>query len=723
MPKQITIRKNNITNNWEHWVQLDNSSGYWADGVYGNYENSSIFITSTSNIDDQGNFIFYEEFANKRIPIELAIKTYNTQDLTSYDDIEITELLEIQSELPELTGSNIFCQEFPIATQIYESTFPTLINGDFQFNNIFYDAQFTFSVSASNPCGSDPMNYYWIVDEKQESVGINMFSPNFIDEQFTEQIKAKSILCKVENMFGSTISNALSLTLFNPTKSKIFGQNLIKNNFGRDGLNEWIVTRGQPKIYPAYEQFGKTGFFNINDIKDLNEYDLTLPTKNNLLYFTGGEATPDNNISSMFQLIDVSEIADYIDGNIYDTMGVTTSKVYACIYGLFGKWGTSGCWKQLTNPPLSYFEYINEDYIPTLRPWEAIDQMYPCAISRYWQDELHYSMSSLDYCIGDRVKMIVTFLDEKDNRLENEIVLKTDDFIEFAQKTWIRGELVFLPVKTRKIKIEIIFEKDFDINIKSYEGVEDVEMSLPYDVRPINPKTLFNLRPWETPNFKYDGINSKGTPEFHLDHLSMATLFSCELGLTEKLPINTTIYDHRDEFSPRFIQRPDWVATEYRLPTGSQELPDFKLYFYKSTEDLLTPSQFAVSTQINPRSWQANIQYISGSVKDINGAGWCTSENGQVFKCKQTHFSSNNNMPILPGGHHEEWIDYWEYVDSNDFVCCVQQQVHDESNFSGFIHGNGVYDIGFPDNITSKLQNASNCPTYKYFKTSLEGLT
>ena len=694
MSKTIKIRRNNITNNWEHWVFYpgSQSDGYWADGVYGSDEKNMELLKDTSNIDQLGNVIFYEEFNNKREQVELAIKTYNLNDLNNFDDTKIWELLD-----PSIAGQGI-----PVVTDIYDTNLHSIINSKNEINNVYYDAQLQLSVSASSSDTKTPLNYYWILDGTQGNVDTkNLYKIDFSNDIFVTPTKSKSILCKVENTAGSTLSNNLGLTVYNARLSNIFGNNLIKNGFGKDGLQNWTVTKGDPKTYPVYEEFKKIGFFEASIFPDINSFNPTLPEKTDLFYFMGGETTPDNAISSMYQIIDVSDAAAYIDGTVYGS-----NAVQANISGLFGKWGTSGRWKQTTTPPVRYDD-PDVGYIPQIS-WIEEDQKYPLAFYRYYGSDSFQSMCTMDYCIGDKSKMVVTFLDEMDNKLGNEVILRTDDFSVVARKIWIRSVNVNLPVKTRKLKIEIIFEKDFDIHVDDYIGGTDTTDYVISELKPLVPKILYNTRAWENPSFHYDYIRSQGTLTFHLDHLSMVTALSCQLGLVEKLPTDSSMYNHRRE--EKLIGRPVHVATYYpdRELSADDGLPVAKIYFHKKEWSGYEPSKFANCGQNKvPELWAEGKQY---SEKSADSTGWCITSYGSIFKALKPHISDSSNSPWSSNAN-----TFWEFC-LFDYVAFVQQQ--STLLLDGYTKGNGIYDQGFPNEITQLIPNATNCPIDKFYKVS-----
>jgi hypothetical protein len=717
MAKTIKLRKNNITNNWEHWIYFKGSNvdGYWAEGVWGNDENNDDLLKDTSNIDQFNNIILYEEFENKRQQVELAIKTYNIDDLVNFDDITIYELLE------QSGSGTLNCQNIPIVTKIFDTEHPDWVTSDKEINNVFYEANLQFSSDVENPCENSTLNYYWLLNGNQEATE-SFYSQNYSDDIFITETKSKSILCRLENLAGSTISPSLNINIYNPLKSKLFNRNLIKNNYGKDGLANWIVTKGDPKVYTINEEFKKTGFFDSNSIIDLHAWDTTLPTKSELFYFMGGETTPDNSITSMYQLIDVSEISEYIDGTIFG-LGNIGAKVYATLYGLFGKWGTSGCWKQLQQPTIKYEEYLTQGYVAKI-PWVAIDHQYPNAFYRYYKNpetyesESYHTMCTMNYCIGDRSRMVVSFLNEFDEKIGNNVILKSNNFSYLYQETRLRAAIITLPVGTRTIKVELIFEKDFDVKVTDYQGAEDVLVAFPNapSLRPLNPGILFNVRPWENPKFHYESNNSAGSLEYHLDHLSMATLLSCKLGLIEKLPTDESIYTHRQlTFSN---QRPSNVATYYN-PNGTSgnnqnnsTLPEPQIYFYKKPVSL-APSGFVLCDKL-PDLWKSTRTYIKNSA---SSTGWCTDPiNGDIYRCKKTHTAESSNKPgvMNPNGTPGLWVNYWEYL--GDVACYIQQQSN--SLLDDYSKGNGIEDQGFPDNITQLITDATNCPADKYYKAS-----
>ena len=84
--------------------------------------------------------------------------------------------------------------------------------------------------------------------------------------------------------------------------------------------------------------------------------------------------------------------------------------------------------------------------------------------------------------------------------------------------------------------------------------------------------------------------------------------------------------------------------------------------------------------------------------------GWVTY-NGDKYRCKKHHLSSQSNAPALGS-------EYWDYVE--DCIGYIQQQSYLMITGSALVQGNNIWDTGFP-NITARVSGATNCPSYLYY--------
>lgn len=520
MANPLRIRINNVNGSYEHWVQVDNQNGYWASTLYESTVPISEVIKNRSSIDAFGNIRLFEEYDNEPQTINLQIKTYNVNDQNKYLDTVIIELID--TEVTSSGSDPTTCQYFPIVGNIYYVNDPSL-NSETGIQTIV-DNGFVLSVTASNPCGSSLMNYFWLENGKKINLeSLNPVQITYDLNEIEQSKEEKTILCKVENLAGSSISNQLNITVHNPYISKYFNKNLIKNGDASEGMGKWIVAKGTPKTYPGWNNFNNTGFFSAGNIPELQIYDPKFPDNLQMRYFTGGEGTPDNAETIMYQIIDISDISDLVDKKV---VGVENG-IYANMFGIFGKRGTSS----RLNSSFLHFEFTpsGPGYIlPGIN--NETGHYFPLAFYYYDQNgDPYYTSCRVNYYIGDKSKMKISFLDEAENEIDfNDSILRTNNFIGLAEKIWLRRTEQIVPIGTRKIKIEVKFQKDFGVSLPTSFGTN--LYSLGFTTNEVNillkPGSLFNVRHWE---------EKPGVFNFFNDHLSMATFLNLELGIVGKI--------------------------------------------------------------------------------------------------------------------------------------------------------------------------------------------
>lgn len=75
------IRKNPITNEWEHLMQIDNNSdSVWVPGLYGYYDVNSVSESLHDIYNNGNNTVIYREGLNTGIiltPISNTVLNYN----------------------------------------------------------------------------------------------------------------------------------------------------------------------------------------------------------------------------------------------------------------------------------------------------------------------------------------------------------------------------------------------------------------------------------------------------------------------------------------------------------------------------------------------------------------------------------------------------------------------------------------------------------------------
>lgn len=546
MAVPVKIRINNITGRYEHWVQINNQNGYWADTTYESSVPVIEVITNFLSINDSGTIQLYDEFDNPSQTISVQMKTFSVSDQNRYLDTSIYELLD-----PEVSSSSSSTLTVPEVGNIYLPTNPE-INSETGFK-IMVDSNFILSVYTNSTNDISDTNTLWFENGKSIFSGsIDPIELVYEQAKVEKDLEEKVIECKVENIAGISEAPPMSISVYNPFVSKFFNKNLIKNGDASDGLSKWIVSNGTPKTYPGWDNFNRTGFFNQGMLPELRFYDSKFPDQLTMRYFMGGEATPDNAETTMYQIIDVSEISDLIDKKV---SGVEDG-VYANLFGLFGKRGTTS---RPNVPPnsnlisLPFATFPGQGYLlPGLN--NNVGHYHPLAF--YFIDAIGdgwHTSCRVNYHVGDRSKLKIIFLDKSDNEISSiDNILRTDNFIGVREQVWMRRTTGALPIGTRKIKAEVKFEKDFGITIpSSYSNTFSISGFTPSEITSmLNPGTMYNVRPWE---------EKPGSFTFYVDHLSMVTFLNLELGIIGKItphsniPLNTQI---NGQFPSEIYNRP-----------------------------------------------------------------------------------------------------------------------------------------------------------------------
>ena len=162
-------------------------------------------------------------------------------------------------------------------------------------------------------------------------------------------------LCTVSNDIGEVVSEAIELEVIHISSldQKYFRQNLVKNGFARDSINEWTAIQGSIAIQPfalreAEAELKKPNTplrqHSVNEIyphpitvgsNGIKGYDLSTLATENSFYFTrtpyakysdGGRPQ-----SIVYQDVDVTEIQDLISGKVFGCNGVRA--YVGCVMG------------------------------------------------------------------------------------------------------------------------------------------------------------------------------------------------------------------------------------------------------------------------------------------------------------------------------------------------------------------------------------------------------
>lgn len=227
------------------------------------------------------------------------------------------------------------------------------------------------------------LEYEWR-DDNDSTLGTGSsyeFDSNIFDSTI------KSIYCLVSNKVGSDISDTINIEMIDNT-NKYIERNLIKNGYAIEGTNDWESVGDNPeevgaysvKRFPAYV-YHNFRTDNVNGIENTNvnqwyptpeSFEANNPKfKDKIVnrisenrYFKGGIMEPrdvlNNDTSGLYktsyQDIDLTEIADLIDGKVYGISKLSTV--------LFGWIGTRGDQADECSVQFEFFDE-NGDYLFT----------------------------------------------------------------------------------------------------------------------------------------------------------------------------------------------------------------------------------------------------------------------------------------------------------------------------------------------------------------------
>lgn len=322
---------------------VDDSSLLTIDSNYYDYLNSNdgmLDRNSNNDIISQ-----YKEGILPGVLVKVPIKTYNELQ----GDTTISELLPPKVQ----TGPTITLQPH----QYFRKTdVETYIHGgevlvdDNNTVKIQKGTEFQLNI-AIETTDITTLTYEW-KDEIDAVIGTGStytFNSNIFDS------KSKSIYCVVTNKYGSDISDTITVEMIDSTNPFI-ENNLIKNGFAVEGTNEWESVGANPeeigsystKRYPAYVYHNfRTDTVNGAENVPVNQWyptpeafeadnpkfkDKIINKISENRYFRGGLMIPRDDLNndtsglykSSYQDIDVSDIADLIDGKVFGIEKLTT---------------------------------------------------------------------------------------------------------------------------------------------------------------------------------------------------------------------------------------------------------------------------------------------------------------------------------------------------------------------------------------------------------------
>jgi len=322
---------------------LDDSSLLTIDANYYDYLNSNDGLLDRNTNNDI--ISQYKEGGLPGVLVKVPIKTYS--DIQG--DSSISELLPPKVQ----TGPTIVLHPHQYFRRVDVDTYVKggeVLVDDNNTVKILDGTTFQLNIAVETT-DINTLVYEWKdeIDATLATGSIYIFDSNLFDS------KSKSIYCVVTNKFGSDISDTINIEMIDLTNPFI-ENNLIKNGFAVEGTNEWESVGENPeeigsystKRFPAYV-YHNFRVDNVNGVEntDVNQwyptpeaFELDNPKfKDKIInkisenrYFRGGLMIPRDDLNndtsglykSSYQDIDVSDIADLIDGKVFGIEKLTT---------------------------------------------------------------------------------------------------------------------------------------------------------------------------------------------------------------------------------------------------------------------------------------------------------------------------------------------------------------------------------------------------------------
>jgi len=254
------------------------------------------------------------------------------------------------------------------------NTITTIVNQDLQLQIEAYSKIDIVNGQVTTKIGEDELKYVW----KRDGVVLQNTSRVTVDRNKINITEAKVLdsgtyTCEVTNDVGTTISDALTLTVQEPTSVAGLYENLVQNNNGAQQLQSWtevstkggeITTRtyvnnsnntvitGNPAKDSKVRDYVYPDHFNqvdldreLNQLNDVDEVATLQEAANrgatarsllgNLNYFTRTPITNYDQDGSkrvqLYQDIDVSDIQNYIRGAVGGVEGISID--FQCFVG------------------------------------------------------------------------------------------------------------------------------------------------------------------------------------------------------------------------------------------------------------------------------------------------------------------------------------------------------------------------------------------------------
>ena len=410
-----TIRRNPKTLEWEHWVQPTGRPGFWFPGLYGNIFNQHGINQPYNILNDSdsltGKVDLYETVTTGQVKSVPQNTDINIIQLQKFEDITISELIS-----PDTLNAEVIAFTFGKPIIVLYS-----LKNDIQIVN---DTYLQAILKIYNPEKRNIAKVEWKLNNniiQNEADQINF--PDSINLKIKNATSA-NLIANITNDGGVTTTPNISITSIDVKNHKLFGKNLIKNSDASTGIGPWTTVRGTPESARTWNPISNQGrgdnwstFININN-DDPNRKIGPHPSQlsNNWMnnsFFEGG--TDENfDYTDMYYDIDLSEIADVIDGKVLNAQTVRAK--------LFGYLGGEG--------NVTYY-FIKDDFTKSNNWW---------------------------WCF-DRVKVQPILLDENDNPINDKHYIFNPFHGRSRTTLFLRNVDFYLPFGTRKIRVFIKFER------------------------------------------------------------------------------------------------------------------------------------------------------------------------------------------------------------------------------------------------------------------------
>jgi hypothetical protein len=412
MAKNILIRHNPQTSDWEHWESDNESTGYWLPGLYGKIFTpfgtfkKDTYITDVKN--DNGTVNIFE-FNTGIVNTNISKTNTNIEKLKKVKNINITELIDTPEDNSQYT---------PVVIKFTNS----------QELQVVKDTTLNLSVTVYNPVLNSILRYTWNADG-------NVVKENSTDNTYSQLIGINNnitIYSEITNGIEKTKTPEIQIKPIDLNKDPLFGKNLIKNFDGSIGLSNWVTVSGIPRTNSKWNQQtqegksdettafnGSTDFPNELSRNDFNEigpyYKSIISDWNYNSFFEGGIDSVSNK-TEMYYDIDVSNAIDIIDKNVQNVNTVRGQ--------LFAYMGGDGQIKFYNQP--------------------TFDDMW----FQWWS--------------FDRTTIRIELLDENNNILNRDYYIYNPAHSRYRPSLFLRNIDFYIPIGTRTIRVWQTYERFHD---------------------------------------------------------------------------------------------------------------------------------------------------------------------------------------------------------------------------------------------------------------------